>query len=128
MLEILQQLVIHLTDQHLRRKTGSGELPQNCLEAFNSLKQSLISEPIVDYPRKHRPYSLIVDASTGTGKINGGLGAMLCQTDEEGEERVIVNASLQILQHKKDYTSFLVEMQAMVWAIYHFDTCLRGRK
>jgi hypothetical protein len=32
-----------------------GGLPQNCLEAFNSLKQSLILEPIVDYPRKHRP-------------------------------------------------------------------------
>ncbi len=37
-----------------------------------------------------RPYSLIVDASTGTGNVNDGLGAMLCQTDEEGEERVKV--------------------------------------
>jgi hypothetical protein len=30
-----------------------------------------------------------MDSYTGTSEINGGLRAMLCQTDEEGEERVI---------------------------------------
>ena len=94
------------------------------MEAFNSLKNSLISEPIVDYTRKHMPHSLIVDASTGTGEINGGLGAMLCQTDEDGEERVIAYASRQLLKHEKNYTPFLVEMQAMIWAMDHFDTYL----
>jgi hypothetical protein len=34
-----------------------------------------------------------VDASTGTGDINGGLGAILCQTDEESEETVIAYSS-----------------------------------
>jgi hypothetical protein len=53
-------------------------LPQNCLEALILLKQSLISEPIVYYSRKHRPHSLIMDAFTGIGDINGGLGAILC--------------------------------------------------
>ena len=77
-----------------------GELPQNAMEAFISLRNSLVSEPIVEYPRKHRTYSLIVDASTVTGEINGGLGAMLCQTDEEGEERVIAYASRQLLKHE----------------------------
>ena len=105
-----------------------GELPPNAKEAFISLRNSLVSEPIVDYPRKHRPYSLIVDASTGTGEINGGLGAMLCQTDEDGEEKVIAYASRQLLKHEKNYTPFLVEMQAMVWAMDHFDTYLRGRQ
>jgi hypothetical protein len=42
--------------------------PSDCLTAFNALKQALYSEPIVDYPRKNRPYSLIVDACTGTIK------------------------------------------------------------
>jgi hypothetical protein len=101
-----------------------GELPPNCLEAFNLLKQYLISEPIVDYPRKHRPYSVFVDASTGTSEINGGLEAMLCQTDEDGEERVIAYASRQLLKHERNYTPFLVEMQGMVWAMDHFDTYL----
>ena len=84
-----------------------GELPESGMEAFNSLKNAHISEPIVDYPRKHRPYSLIVDASTGTSEANGGLGAMRCQTDEEGEQRVIGYASSQLLKHEKNYTLFL---------------------
>ena len=50
------------------------------------------------------------------------------QTDEEGEEHVIAYASRQLLKHEKNYTPFLVEMQAMVWAMDHFDTYLRGRK
>jgi hypothetical protein len=41
---------------------------------------------MVYYSRKHRLYSLTVDAPTGTSEMKGSLGAMLCQTDEEGEE------------------------------------------
>jgi hypothetical protein len=73
----------------------------------------------VDYPRKHRACSLIVNASTSTGEINGDLGAMLFQSDEEGEEIVVTYASRQLLEHEKNYTPFLVEMQAMLWAINH---------
>jgi hypothetical protein len=69
-----------------------------------------------------------VDASTGTSEINGGLGATLCQTDEDGEKRVIANASRQLPKHVKNCTPFLVEVQAMVWAMNHFDTYSRGRK
>jgi hypothetical protein len=41
---------------------------------------------------------------------------------------VIAYASRQLLKHEKNYTPFLVEMQAMVWGMEHFDTYLRGRK
>ena len=105
-----------------------GILPPNCVQAYESLKAALCSEPIVDYPRKNRPYSLIVDASTGTPEIAGGLGAILTQTDENGDEKVIAYASRQLLKHEKNYTPFLVEMQAMVWGMDHFDTYLRGRR
>jgi hypothetical protein len=71
------------------------DLQENCMEAFISLKNFQISEPIVDYPRKHRRYSPIVDGSTCSGIIIGELGTMLCQTDEVGEERVIAFASRQ---------------------------------
>jgi hypothetical protein len=57
--------------------------------SFNILKQALCSVPIVDCPRKNRPYSLIVDVCTGNDKATGGLGALLCQTDEQGKQRVI---------------------------------------
>jgi hypothetical protein len=53
---------------------------------------------------------------------------MLCQTNEEGENRVIAYASRGLLKHEKNYTPFLVKMQAMDWAIDHFGTYLRGRQ
>jgi hypothetical protein len=47
-------------------------LPPDCLAVYNFLKSALVSEPIVDYPSKNRPYSLIVDASAGTVGVAGG--------------------------------------------------------
>jgi hypothetical protein len=38
-----------------------------------------------------------MEAWTGTGDFNGGLGAMLCQIDQEGEERVLAYTSRQFL-------------------------------
>ena len=38
---------------------------------------------------QYLPYSLIVDACTGNDKNEGGLGAILCQTDSKGNNKVI---------------------------------------
>ena len=115
-----------LTSKETKWKNGEP-LPKECMEAFQTLKQALCSEPIVDYPRKDRPYSLIVDACTGNDKNMGGMGAILCQTDKKGNERVIAYASKQLAKHEKNYTPFLVEMAAMTWAMEHFNTYLKGR-
>ena len=111
----------------IETKWKGGELPEECLKAFNQLKMALCSEPVVAYPRKNLPYSLIVDAATGNEKNEGGLGAILCQTDQKGNNKVIAYASRQLLKHEKNYTPFSVEMAAIVWAMEHFDTYLRGR-
>ena len=50
----------------------NGILPKDAQQAY-----ALCSEPIVDFPRKNRPYSLIVDASTGTAEIAVGLDSIL---------------------------------------------------
>jgi transposase InsO family protein len=108
-------------------KWRGGELPEECMKAYNELKAALCSEPIVAYPRKNRPYSLIVDASTGGDKTIGGMGAILVQTDERGRNHAIAYASKQLAKHERNYTPFLVEMAAMIWAMDHFSTYLRGR-
>ena len=114
-----------LTSKDVRWK--GGELPADCLQAYKTLKQALCSEPVVAYPRKNRPYSLIVDACTGNETTIGGMGAILVQTDERGIDRAIAYASKQLVKHEKNYTPFLVEMAAMIWAMEHFDTYLRGQ-
>jgi hypothetical protein len=60
-------------------------------------------------------------------KTIGGMGAILWQANKQGNQRVISNASKQFAKHEKNYTPFLVEMAAMIWAMEHFDTYLRGR-
>ena len=81
------------------------------------------------YPRWNRPFALITNASLGDSdqKKPGGLGAILTQIDEKGEHQVIAYASRKLVQHEKNYTPYLLEMQAAIWAMEHFDTHLRGR-
>lgn len=105
-----------------------GELPEEAYKAFKELQTILCSEPVVDYPRRDRLYSLITDAACGDDKNPGGLGAILTQTDEEGQFRVIGYASRKLVKHEKNYTPFLLEMQAAIWGMEHFDTYLKGRQ
>jgi hypothetical protein len=51
------------------------------------------------YPRADRTYALIVDASTGTNTIEGGMGAILCQIDKNGKFHAISYASKQLIKH-----------------------------
>ena len=81
----------------------------------------------MDYPRRNRPYSLIVDAALGDDKTPGGFGAILAQSNEKGEFCVIAYASRKLQTHEKNYTPFLLEMQAAIWGMDHFSTYLRGR-
>jgi hypothetical protein len=92
------------------------------------LQTYLCSEPVVDYPRRNRPYALIVDASLGDDKKPGGLGAILTQVNQQGEHCVIAYASRKLQKHECNYTPFLLEMQAAIWGMEHFATNLRGCK
>ena len=66
----------------------------------------LVLEPVMAYP--------ITDASLGDSdqKKPGGLGAILTQINKKGEHQVIAYASRKLVQHEKNYTSYLLEMQA----------------
>jgi hypothetical protein len=105
-----------------------GELPPDALTAFLKLQSYLCSEPIVDYPRNYRPYTLIVDASLGDDKKPGGLGTILTQINKTGQHCVIAYASRKLKKQECNYTPFLLEMQAAIWGMDHFSTYLRGRK
>jgi len=104
-----------------------GPLPPEAFKAYRELQTILCSEPVVAYPRSDRTYALITDASAGDDKKPGGLGAILTQVDRNGTFYVIAYASRKLAKHEQNYTAFLLEMQAAVWAMDHFDVNLRGR-
>ena len=113
-----------------RKDSGyqGGPLPKEAETAFHLLKKQLISNPVVAYPRADRQYALIVDASTGSATEEGGLGAILTQIDSEGKFHVISYGSRQLLKHEKNYSPYLVEMQAAVWGMDFYATYLRGKR
>ena len=94
--------------------------------AFKELQSILVSEPVMAYPRKDRPYSLITDALLGDCVKSGGSRAILSQ-ENQGRFRAIAYASWKLQDHEKNYTPYLRVMDAAVWAMKHIETDLLGK-
>jgi len=104
-----------------------GSLPEAGLRAFRHLQSLLCSQPVLAYPRSDRQYALITDASFGDETTAGGFGAILTKLDEKGQFYVIAYASCKLQKYEKNYTPFLLEMQAAIFGMETFEVHLRGR-
>lgn len=90
-------------------------------DAFQKLKNSLITEPILQYPDYTKPFILSTDAS------NSALGAVLSQ-GEIGNDLPISFASRTLNKAEIHYSTTEKELLAIVWATKHFRTYLYGQK
>ena len=106
----------------------SGPITGEALEAYQKLKSILCSEPVMAYPRVDRTYAIIVDASTGTAEVKGGMGAILAQIDKKGVVHTLWYPSKQLIKHEKNYSPYLLEMDAVVWPMEYYQEHLRGRR
>ena len=79
-------------------------------KAFERLKQSLTTAPVLGFSDPHLPFELHVDASTH------GLGAVLYQK-QEGQPRVIAYASRGLKPSEVNYSTHKLEFLALKWAI-----------
>jgi len=68
-------------------------------KAFETLKQHLISAPILRYPDFKQPFYLHTDAS-GTG-----LGAVLAPRDENNKEFAVAYASRSLTKPERNYST-----------------------
>ncbi|KAL0202364.1 hypothetical protein M9458_000382, partial [Cirrhinus mrigala] len=94
----------------------------DCEEAFQSLKEKLISAPVLGYPDYSLPFLLQTDAS------GMGLGAVLVQV-QDGVERVIAYASRGLSPPETRYPAHKLEFLALKWAVTDkFHDHLYGRK
>ena len=100
-------------------------MPNEAAEAFQRIKRILCSAPILTMPDAEKQYALIVDASTGAQDFEGGLGAILTQIDVNNRFAVIAYALRLLSEEEKQFSSFLLEMRAMVWATCYFQNHLR---
>jgi ribonuclease HI len=80
------------------------------------------------HPARDKRFILHTDGALGDAANAGGLGAVLMQEGDDGNGRVIANALRQLKGYKKNYSAFLLEMQAAVFGIEHSDVYLRGKQ
>ena len=109
----------------LHRLTHKGarfDWDKNCQNAFEQLKEQLLSAPVLAFPDLNGDYILYTDAS------DVGVGAVLTQKDESGEERVVSFASKAFAGAEKNWTTTEREAFAVVWALQYFHPYVYGRK
>jgi hypothetical protein len=89
--------------------------------AFQTLKQKLMSQPILQYPDFSKEFVLTTDAS------NEGAGAVLSQ-GPIGKDLPIAYASRKFNRAEQNYSTVEKELAAIVWGIKHFRPYLYGRR
>lgn len=87
---------------------------EDCQKAFEILKEKLTTAPILIYPDFTKPFVLYTDASYL------GLGAILSQKDDEGNEHVVAYASRSLVGAEYNYSPTEIECLASVWAMKYF--------
>lgn len=93
-------------------------------KAFDIIKATLTSVPVLAFPSKDLVQILTTDAS------NKGLGTILSQSEDgssEGET-VISYGSRSLKPAESNYSATHLEALAVVWAVNHYKHYLAGRK
>ena len=110
-----------LTD--LTRKTAPNQVDWSaaCEQAFNALKSALCSEAVLQSPDFDRPFVLQTDAS------DRGIGAVLSQYDDEGQERPVAFYSRKLLPREERYSVVEKECLAIKLATHAFRVYLLGK-
>ena len=95
----------------LKDNSPLSQATPDALEAFDKLKQALISAPILRTPNWEKPFFIFTDAS------GEGVDATLAQLDEEGYDHPIHYASRQLTSAKMNYTVTEQEGLGVVFAL-----------
>ena len=106
----------------LTEKTARFEWTPECHEAFQILRQRLCSAPILVFQYFNKPFILDTDAS------NTGIGGVLSQLNEAGNECVIAYASQTLSKTERQYCVTRRELLAVVTFTQHFRPYLLGRQ
>ena len=96
-----------------KKGTFKEKWNEECTQAFQKLKDKLMTSPILGYPDFSKPFILETDASYQ------GLGAVLSQDQPEG--RIVISYASRALRptekNMDNYSTMKLELLALKWAI-----------
>lgn len=93
---------------------------QHHQDAFEHLIVALSSCPVLRGPDYNKQFTLQTDAS------DRGIGAVLCQHDDEGQDRPVAFYSRKLLPRETNYAAVDQECLAIVDGVRHFQVYLTG--
>ncbi|KAK9681264.1 RNase H-like domain found in reverse transcriptase [Popillia japonica] len=103
-----------------KRKTQKLEWNEEAKQCFTQIKEVLVSAPLLASPDYKKPFSIHCDASSV------GLGCMLSQTNENGEEVTVAYASRTLSEQEKRYTVTELELAAVLFGVEKFRPYVEG--
>ena len=110
-----------LTDLTRKSKPSHVVWTPECDDAFNQLKDSLCSSPVLKSPEWDKTFVLQTDAS------GRGVGAVLSQAGEDGSDRPVVYFSRKLLPREEKYSTTEKECLAIKLGVQAFHVYLIGR-
>lgn len=105
----------------LLQKNATFHFDEECIQAFNTCKQLLVTAPILQYPNFEEEFILTTDAS------NFAIAGVLSQ-GSPNNDLPIAYASRTLNGAETRYSVIEKELLAIVWAVKHFRPYLFGRK
>ncbi|XP_059221494.1 uncharacterized protein LOC131996064 [Stomoxys calcitrans] len=96
------------------KKGKQFNFPEDAKEAFNKLKEALVTSPVLTHPDFTRHFYVQCDAS------DLGIGAVLFQRDDSGGEHPIAYFSHKLTSAQRNYSVTERECLAVVMAIKRF--------
>ena len=112
-----------ISGENASKKKKLIEWNSDCQRAFDELKKLCTSAPVLAYANYKREFQLHIDAS------EIGLGGVLYQKDDQGNQRVIAHASRSLTQTERNYPAHKLEFLALNWVVMdRFHEYLYGGK
>jgi len=105
----------------LTKKTKKFTWTAEQQSAFETLKEKLMTAPVLRYPDFTQKFIVITDASAYA------IGAVLSQ-GKVGDDRPIAYASRVLSRAEQNYSTIEKELLAIVWAVKHFRPYIYGTK
>ncbi|CAI7731988.1 unnamed protein product [Closterium sp. NIES-54] len=109
------------TVQYLGYEDKAWEWGEAQKGALQDLMAAVKTATVLKLPTADLPFTLYTDWSSQ------GMGGILCQ-EVEGEEKVVAYASRSCNPAEAQYSSYIGEGLAAVWAVGHFRVYLQGRE